>query len=212
MHSKWLPPLSNAARSMPPQELIELQMTTRGEAVPQSLLRGIVTTINDRFYGLQSLALASLRERTSLTRRSDRTAGHRRDSGNRRAEARAPKDMDRAVDWRVCGDLVPEHERSMASNATRREGLIPASSAFSTGGLAPRMSKRTFEREWLPLLIETLLRACSAISSGCGQATSPLSSTGRGGTARLVAPRSASSPDCRVHELRSRPRARDRPR
>lgn len=48
-----------------PGELIQL-LTVRSEPPPQSLLRGMVATITDRYYGLQSLALASLRERQNL--------------------------------------------------------------------------------------------------------------------------------------------------
>jgi ATP-dependent helicase YprA (DUF1998 family) len=47
-----------------PAELLQLLRTVTGP--PQSLLRSIVTTITDRYYGLQSLALASLRERENL--------------------------------------------------------------------------------------------------------------------------------------------------
>ena len=40
--------------------------TIRSEAVPQSLLRGIVATVMDRYLGLRSLALASIRERSAI--------------------------------------------------------------------------------------------------------------------------------------------------
>ena len=48
-----------------PTELFQLR-TLGSEPPPQSLLRGMVMTITDRYYGLQSLALASLRERRNL--------------------------------------------------------------------------------------------------------------------------------------------------
>jgi ATP-dependent helicase YprA (DUF1998 family) len=52
-----------------PAAAFQLARTVGTEAPPQSLLRGIVTTVNDRWYGLQSLALASVRERGNLTQR-----------------------------------------------------------------------------------------------------------------------------------------------
>ncbi len=48
-----------------PTQLISLYQLGN-EPTPQALLRGIVATITDRYYGLQSLALASLRERRNL--------------------------------------------------------------------------------------------------------------------------------------------------
>lgn len=49
-----------------PDELLQLAVTMRTEVVPQALLRGLVAAVNDRYYGLQSLALASIRERRNL--------------------------------------------------------------------------------------------------------------------------------------------------
>ena len=49
-----------------PEVLMDLLMSVRGEVPPNSLLRGMVTTLTDRYYGLQSLALASLVERGAL--------------------------------------------------------------------------------------------------------------------------------------------------
>ena len=48
-----------------PAELFQLR-TLGSEPPPQSLLRGMVATITDRYYGLRSLGLASLRERQNL--------------------------------------------------------------------------------------------------------------------------------------------------
>lgn len=50
-----------------PAEIIQLALAARSEGAPQSLLQGLVATITDRYYGLQSLALASVRERRNLT-------------------------------------------------------------------------------------------------------------------------------------------------
>ncbi len=49
-----------------PEVMLDLFTTVRGETPPRALLRGIVTTLTDRYLGLQSLALASLVERGSL--------------------------------------------------------------------------------------------------------------------------------------------------
>lgn len=50
-----------------PAVMLQLFMMVRAQVPPQSLLRGIIATITDRYYGLQSLALASLSERHGLT-------------------------------------------------------------------------------------------------------------------------------------------------
>lgn len=49
-----------------PMKLHELFVNARSEAPPESLLRGIVRTITDRWYGLQSLALGSLAEQEGV--------------------------------------------------------------------------------------------------------------------------------------------------
>jgi len=56
--------LDNGALTDPAGPM-QLQMLA-GEPPPQSLLRGIVMTIVDRYYGFQSLGLASVRERPNL--------------------------------------------------------------------------------------------------------------------------------------------------
>jgi hypothetical protein len=50
-----------------PTRLLGLIMGIRSQPPPDALLRGLVATITDRYYGLQSLALASLVERGELT-------------------------------------------------------------------------------------------------------------------------------------------------
>ena len=66
--------LTDVERALEDGALVEggdlLQLKGIGnEAPPQALLRGIVGTITDRYYGLPSLALASLRERSNLSAR-----------------------------------------------------------------------------------------------------------------------------------------------
>ena len=48
-------------------QLLELLMDLRSSAPPESLLRSIMNSITDRYYGLESLALASLVERSNHT-------------------------------------------------------------------------------------------------------------------------------------------------
>ncbi len=56
-----------AARELSdPMKLHELFVNARSEAPPESLLRGIVRTITDRWYGFQSLALGSLMEQEGV--------------------------------------------------------------------------------------------------------------------------------------------------
>ena len=57
-----------AAGAMPePAQLFGLMLSVRAQPAPESLLRGLVATLTHRYYGLQSLALASLVERGELT-------------------------------------------------------------------------------------------------------------------------------------------------
>ena len=46
-----------------PMEILQLLVRIRGSAPPESLLRAITNSLGDRYYGLESLALASLIER-----------------------------------------------------------------------------------------------------------------------------------------------------
>lgn len=49
-----------------PMQLLQLLVSVSTEQPPESLLRGLTATISDRFYGLESLGLASLREKSAL--------------------------------------------------------------------------------------------------------------------------------------------------
>ena len=134
-------------------ELLQLQVRTRGETVPQSLLRGIVTTINDRFYGLQSLALASLAEADVVrTRLSSLPAvpGVAEDEDTRTALVRVW-----LAQW--TGPSAGLWFQNMdASWIQTRRGVRGHTGKFAVFNrwLGTRDAKRTFERDWLPLLLE----------------------------------------------------------
>jgi ATP-dependent helicase YprA (DUF1998 family) len=136
-----------------PSELLQLQVTMRSEAVPQSLLRGIVTTINDRFYGLQSLALASLRERHGLHVRLAALpviAGIAETDEQKAALARAW-----VVQWTGSSAGVWFQNMNASWLQTRR-GVKAHSGKFAAldRWFGNRETKRAFEREWLPTLLE----------------------------------------------------------
>lgn len=136
-----------------PTHLLQLQVRMRGEAVPQSLLRGIVATINDRFYGLQSLALASLREADDVRGRLADLPG---------LAGIADTDDEKLALVRVwiaqwSGTLAGIWFQKMDASWIQTRGGIRAHTgrfAVHDRWLGTRDTKRAFEREWLPLLLE----------------------------------------------------------
>lgn len=56
-----------AGATSDPTKMLSLFVRVRAQSPPDSLLRGLVATVTDRYYGLQSLALASLVERGELS-------------------------------------------------------------------------------------------------------------------------------------------------
>jgi len=135
-------------------ELLQLLLTVRSEAVPQSLLRGIVTTITDRYYGLQSLALASVRERRSIEARLldlPPVVGLAESNEQRIALVRAW-----IAQW--TGPLAGLWFQNMNPSwwQTTR-GVRPHSGKFAAldRWVAVREAKKVFEHVWLPMLLET---------------------------------------------------------
>jgi ATP-dependent helicase YprA (DUF1998 family) len=137
-----------------PEELLQLLVSVRATAPPQSLLRGIVTTITDRYYGLQSLALASLRERRNLQPQilslpdipviAD-------DDDKKLSLARAwigHWASPRAGIW---------FQNMNLSWQQTRQGVRAHKGKFAVfeRWIDDREAKRFFEREWLPVLLET---------------------------------------------------------
>lgn len=136
-----------------PAELVQL-LSIRSEPPPQSLLRGMVTTIIDRYYGLQSLALASVRERRNLEPRlTDLPAldGVANTDDEKIALARSW-----IAQWTGPTAGIWFLNMNPSFWMTRR-GVRPHSGKFASVDrwVADRAVRRVFEREWLPVLLET---------------------------------------------------------
>jgi ATP-dependent helicase YprA (DUF1998 family) len=134
-----------------PAELLQL-LTVRSEPPPQSLLRGMVTTITDRYYGLQSLGLASLRERRNLEARLVELPP---------IPGVAATDQDKLdlarlwlSQWASPTAGIWFQNMNTSWWQTTR-GVRPHSGKFSAMNrwTAEREAKRIFEREWIPSLL-----------------------------------------------------------
>jgi hypothetical protein len=138
-----------------PRELLQLVRTVGSEAVPQSLLRGIVTTITDRYYGLQSLALASVRERRNLEPRLLEqlpvVPGLAEADEERLALTRAW-----IAQWAGPSAGLWFQNMNPSWWQTSR-GIRPHSGKFAVldRWLGNREAKKVFERQWLPILLDT---------------------------------------------------------
>lgn len=139
-----------------PDTLLTLMLDVRDAAPPESLLRDIVATINDRYYGLESLALASLVERPSNTQKIDSLPdipGIATTVPEKRALARA---------WLRCWRR-PGFWLSRMPQAWWPKDVSARSGKFAELGrlLAPKGAKNAFEKEWLPLLLKTFTEEIS---------------------------------------------------
>ncbi len=134
-----------------PTQLISLYQLG-SEPPPRALLRGMVATITDRYYGLQSLALASLRERRNLE--GDVLAlpdlpGTAITYDEKRALARLWlsqwANYNAGIWFRNMDD----------SWVQTRGGVRPHSGNFSavTARIGDRAAKKVFEKEWVPRLL-----------------------------------------------------------
>jgi ATP-dependent helicase YprA (DUF1998 family) len=138
-----------------PGELLQLVRTVGSEAVPQSLLRGIVATITDRHYGLQSLGLASIRERSNLKSRLMDQLPPIADV------AESPDQQISLVRAWIAQWTGPSvglwfQNMNMSWWQTTR-GVRPHSGNFAPidRWLGTREAKKAFERHWLPVLLDT---------------------------------------------------------
>jgi ATP-dependent helicase YprA (DUF1998 family) len=135
-----------------PAELFQLR-TLGFEPPPQSLLRGMVTTITDRYYGLQSLGLASLRERRDLEGRLlglPAVPGVATEDPERLALARLWLSQ-----WaNPTAGLWFRNMNPSWWQTTR--GVRPHSGKFGSidRWIADREAKKAFERDWIPVLLE----------------------------------------------------------
>ncbi len=135
-----------------PAELLQL-LNVRSEPPPQSLLRGMVATLTDRYYGLQSLGLASLRERRNLQGRLQElppVAGVATTEPQRLALARLWLSQ-----WASPTAGIWFQNMNPSWWQTTR-GVRPHSGKFRPidQWLADREAKKTFERNWIPALLD----------------------------------------------------------
>lgn len=139
-----------------PAELLQL-LTVRSEPPPQSLLRALTATITDRFYGLQSLGLASLRERRNLESRLDALPplpGVAETDEEKRATVRAW-----LAQW-TSPTAGIWFQNMTPSFWQTRGGVRPHSGKFaSLDRWVAREAKKTLEREWLPVLRDIFCEA-----------------------------------------------------
>jgi ATP-dependent helicase YprA (DUF1998 family) len=136
-----------------PAELIQL-LTVRSAPPPQSLLRGIVTTINDRYYGLQSLALASIRERRNIEAslfNLPHLAGVADTNDRKVALVRAW-----IAQWSGPSAGIWFQNMNASWRQTKR-GVRTHSGKFESLNrwIADKEAKKLFQREWLPVLLDT---------------------------------------------------------
>lgn len=136
-----------------PAELFQLQ-ALGAESPPESLLRGMIKTLTDRYYGLTSLGLASVRERQNLQPKLDglpAIAGVAETPDAKLALVRAwlgywasPRP---GIWFRAMPDGWWQTSKGVQAHAGRFAGL--------DRWISDKAAKKTFEKEWLPLLLET---------------------------------------------------------
>jgi ATP-dependent helicase YprA (DUF1998 family) len=132
-----------------PDTLLTLMLDIRGSAPPESLLRDMTATVKDRYYGLESLALASLVERASNTPKLDSLPplpGVATSAAEKRALARTWLRC-----WRRPGFWLSRMPQAWwPREVTARSGKFAEMSLLLTA----RGAKAAFEKEWLPLLLK----------------------------------------------------------
>ncbi len=135
-----------------PGVLLELAFNTRAEAPPASLMRALVATLTDRWYGLQPLALASLKEVHSASQQlldGLPTLGDVAQTDEQRlALARAWIGQ-----WTSPGIWFPKMPAGWWATEVRghRGKFAPITRWLDDAAL-----RRDFERTWLPVLLSSL--------------------------------------------------------
>jgi ATP-dependent helicase YprA (DUF1998 family) len=137
-----------------PAELFQLRQLG-SQPPPQALLRGMVTTITDRYYGLGSLALATLRERRNLEARLlelPPVPGIAASDNERLALARLWIGQ-----WANPNAGIWFQDMNASWLQTTR-GVRPHSGTFTAVNrrLPDKAAKKVFDRDWLPTLLELL--------------------------------------------------------
>ena len=125
---------------------------------PVSLLRAIYATITDKYYGLASLGLASLRERGTLRSRLLAALPPIEGVASSDEEKLALVRLWLAQWGRARGIWLP----SMPGDWWNTKGNVkPRSGKFKliTQWLPPGAARRAFDQQWLPVLLHHFLRA-----------------------------------------------------
>lgn len=133
-----------------PMEAFDLVATIRGENPPESLLRAVSETLTSRYYGLQPLALASIRERGQLRAQLEALSDL---PGIATPEAKVAS----ARTWLQCWSRPGFWFRSMGPSFWRTsKGVRSHSGKFPIfhKWLGDRDRIRAFENEWLPELLK----------------------------------------------------------
>jgi ATP-dependent helicase YprA (DUF1998 family) len=141
-----------------PFELLNLG----GSPPPQSLLQGIVLTLSDRYYGLQSLALASIRERPSLEPRIIELP---------EIPTVASSDEEKLALARLwisqwTNSTAGIYFRDMNASWDQTNRRVRAHSgkfAGMAGRFPNKETKRIFEKDWTPALLQLL---CEFVTQG----------------------------------------------
>ena len=128
--------------------LMRLQMNLRSSNPPQALLRSIMKTITDRYYGLESLALASITEKSEHSPKIvslPDIPGHAESNEEKLAVARAWLRL-----WTRPGIWLSRMPIAWWSNE-----VFPHSGRFNGMSflLNERKAKTQFDREWVPTLL-----------------------------------------------------------
>lgn len=128
--------------------LLQLLVRLRGSAPPESLLRAITNSLTDRYYGLESLALASLIERSEHSPKIHAlpdVSGYAQSPEEKLALARS---------WLRCWSR-PGFWLSRMPNAWWQRDVQPRSGKFKTMGrlLRDKGAQSLFEKEWVPQLL-----------------------------------------------------------
>ena len=140
--------------------LAGLCMLIRSERPPEALLEQIITAVQDRFFGFEPLALASLAERGGLT-----PSLHELSSIPGVAETHETKvELTRA--WLRCwqghgfwlGAMPPvwaQRPRSQGVSVRARKSKFKAMQTVLAGSAA----RKTFDKQWLPKLLDLFTEA-----------------------------------------------------
>lgn len=137
-------------------QLLELLMDLKNSPPPESLLRSIMTSITDRYYGLESLALASLVERsihTSRVKALPDIPKYAESDDEKLALVRT---------WLHCW-MRPGVWLSRMPGAWSSTFVRSHSGRFSAMNrlLPDTPSRKFFERTWLPQLLKTFAEPTS---------------------------------------------------